>query len=122
MMSICGFGKCMRVDSCSTSPRLTSLPATQKGATQPMFNRNADSITRMPCLQYATGPDPAGVLNRVAWMQKNWPIQQSDCVAFSSAPCFVDSTWQMFAPLLLGELLYTCSGCSAPCKNIAALP
>ncbi|KAK9818648.1 hypothetical protein WJX74_008470 [Apatococcus lobatus] len=43
-----------------------------------------------------------GILNRCNWMQAAYPLKQQDVVAFSTSPCFVDSVWQIFGPLLAG--------------------
>ncbi|GAB4818312.1 hypothetical protein N2152v2_005358 [Parachlorella kessleri] len=43
-----------------------------------------------------------GVLNRCAWMQRAYPFHADDRVAFRTSPCFVDSIWEIFGPLLAG--------------------
>lgn len=45
----------------------------------------------------------AGILNRVAWMQRVYPMTQHDVVAFKTSPSFVDHLWEMFAPHLTGN-------------------
>lgn len=47
----------------------------------------------------------AGVLNRCRWMQRAWPLRPGHRVAFRTAPCFVDSIWEVFGPLLAGVQL-----------------
>ncbi|KAL4447298.1 hypothetical protein ABPG77_007331 [Micractinium sp. CCAP 211/92] len=44
----------------------------------------------------------AGVLNRCRWLEGALPFQPDDRVAFKTAPCFVDSIWEVFGPLLAG--------------------
>ena len=46
--------------------------------------------------------DYAGILNRVAWMQRAYPMTQHDVIAFKTSPCFVDHLWEIFMPLLTG--------------------
>ncbi|KAK9798616.1 hypothetical protein WJX73_010119 [Symbiochloris irregularis] len=43
-----------------------------------------------------------GVSNRCEWMQRMYPLTSHDRVAFSTSPCFVDSIWQTFGPVLAG--------------------
>lgn len=47
--------------------------------------------------------DHAGILNRVEWMQRAYPMTQHDVIAFKTSPCFVDHLLEMFAPLLTGS-------------------
>jgi non-ribosomal peptide synthetase component F len=45
----------------------------------------------------------AGLLNRVDWMQRARPLAPGrDVVSVSTSPAFVDSVWEVFAPLLAG--------------------
>ncbi|GMH32558.1 hypothetical protein BSKO_00392 [Bryopsis sp. KO-2023] len=43
-----------------------------------------------------------GLINRYRWMQSIHPFREDDFVAFTTSTCFVDSLWQMFAPLFSG--------------------
>jgi hypothetical protein len=38
-------------------------------------------------------------------MQQAYPFLPGDCVAFKTSPCFVDSLWEIFGPLLAGAPL-----------------
>ncbi|KAK9862387.1 hypothetical protein WJX84_006241 [Apatococcus fuscideae] len=58
-----------------------------------------------------------GILNRCDWMQTEYPLQPKDVVAFSTSPCFVDSIWQIFAPLLAG-----CSTLIIPQEEVSNPP
>jgi non-ribosomal peptide synthetase component F len=46
-----------------------------------------------------------GIVNRCDWMAENYPWDDLDLVCFKTAPCFVDSIWEMFGPLLGGVRL-----------------
>lgn len=46
-----------------------------------------------------------GIINRCDWMAENYPWNDLDLVCFKTAPCFVDSIWEMFGPLLGGVRL-----------------
>lgn len=47
-----------------------------------------------------------GIINRCDWMAETFPWNvDSDLVCFKTAPCFVDSVWEMFGPLLGGVRL-----------------
>jgi len=50
-------------------------------------------------------PLRAGLLNRVEWAQQAFPLRTTDVVAFKTAPCFVDSLWEIFHPLLAGAAI-----------------
>ncbi|KAK9853087.1 hypothetical protein WJX84_002143 [Apatococcus fuscideae] len=76
-----------------------------------------------------------GILNRCNWMQAAYPLKQQDVVAFSTSPCFVDSVWQIFGPLLadvgdVGEIIMLGEGLAAgyhrnetaSCKSFRAMP
>ncbi|KAL4550218.1 hypothetical protein Ndes2526B_g08567 [Nannochloris sp. 'desiccata'] len=43
-----------------------------------------------------------GVYQRCKWMADTYPFQKGDVVAFRTNPCFVDSIWEIFGPLLSG--------------------
>ena len=43
-----------------------------------------------------------GILNRCSWMEASGYLRAGDRVAFKTSPCFVDSIWEVFGPLLAG--------------------
>jgi non-ribosomal peptide synthetase component F len=52
-------------------------------------------------------------------MQRAHPLAPTDLVAFSTAPCFVDSVWQVFAALLAGApLLAVPLACAASPRRL----
>ncbi len=43
-----------------------------------------------------------GIYQRCTTWQRTYPFQKGDVVAFKTNPCFVDSIWEIFGPLLSG--------------------
>jgi len=43
-----------------------------------------------------------GIYERCTWMADTYPFRKGDVVAFKTNPCFVDSIWEIFGPLLSG--------------------
>jgi len=48
-----------------------------------------------------------GIYERCRWMSEAYPFQKGDVVAFKTNPCFVDSIWEIFGPLLSGGIAVT---------------
>ena len=55
----------------------------------------------------------AGIVSRLEWAQEQHPFQPGDVLGLKTSPCFVDSVFETFAPLLLGE------SCSETCSSLA---
>lgn len=55
----------------------------------------------------------AGILNRLEWAQEQLPFQPGHVLGIKTSPCFVDSVFETFAPLLLGEPESCLQSCSS---------
>ena len=63
----------------------------------------------------------AGVLNRCAWMQSSFPLRaRRDVVALKTSPCFVDSVWELFGPLLAGATITVIAQVRQPAQSCIA--
>lgn len=62
-----------------------------------------------------------GIVNRLLWMEKHFPMSKTNSiVAFKTSPTFVDSIWEVFAPLVFGVQTVTISRhCSVLSESIA---
>ena len=55
------------------------------------------------CSIHCNSEMTAGLLNRIRWMEAEFPWQEGDVACFKTSPAFVDSLWELFGPLVAGE-------------------
>ena len=60
----------------------------------------------------------AGIMSRLEWAEEQFPFQPGDVLGLKTSPCFVDSVFETFAPLLLGEP----EPCLQPCNSLNDSP